>query len=299
MSIRNGWPAVSGAADQFDIRAALRATTAQDADGRIKTGCAVNAQSLKALVTPRQDMAVDLSTSDWILDRHGPIFLSVDGTETIGLDPAPSANSRIDTIWIKQQEAQSPIGDPSDGPLAGRTTGTPSISPTRPGIPDGALAIADVLVPSTATNTSSDGVIITQRAPYTAMQGGTLLFRNTTELDSFTPWDGQRARVMDVGEYVGSGGVWVSQSRIQSGVFAGQSDPNGYVSVTLPAAMPSAPVVLLTMGPTLNATLASYEELNLGEVDASHFTVHARNTTTGGSMGKNPVTFHWVAIWMG
>ncbi|MEE8757647.1 MAG: hypothetical protein SOH65_10215 [Bifidobacterium sp.] len=89
----------------------------------------------------------------------------------------------------------------------------------------------------------------------------------------------------------------VSQSRIQSGAFAGQSDPNGYVSVTLPAAMPSTPVVLLTMGPTLNATLAKYEELNLGEVDASHFTVHARNTTTGGSMGNNPVTFHWLAIW--
>lgn len=116
MSIRNGWPAVSGAADQYDIRAALRATIAQDATGRIKTGAAATSTSLTMLVTARQDMAVDLQPSDWVLDRRGPVCLSVDGVETIHLAPAPSANSRVDTVWIMQRETQAPIGDNADGP---------------------------------------------------------------------------------------------------------------------------------------------------------------------------------------
>lgn len=51
MTLRNGFPAVSDAADQFDIRAALRATTAQDANGNIKTGVSITAKSLTGLVT--------------------------------------------------------------------------------------------------------------------------------------------------------------------------------------------------------------------------------------------------------
>ncbi|MEK0217239.1 hypothetical protein WM014_00005, partial [Bifidobacterium mongoliense] len=212
MSIRNGWPAVSGAADQYDIRAALRATIAQDATGRIKTGAAATSTSLTMLVTARQDMAVDLQPSDWVLDRRGPVCLSVDGVETIHLAPAPSANSRVDTVWIMQRETQAPIGDNADGPLAGITTGVPGISPVAPALTDGQLAVADILIPSTATNTSSDGVVITQRAPYTTMQGGLLRFRSPTDLNLWTPVDGQRARLQDGTEYVGSGGVWVSQT---------------------------------------------------------------------------------------
>lgn len=213
MSIRNGFPAVSGAADQFDIRAALRANIAQDANGHIKVGTTITTQSLNRLITPRTNMAVDLHPSDWILDRQGPIFLSVDGTETISINPAPSANSRIDTIWIKQQETQSPISDNTDGPTVNKTTGTPSINPTPPTIPDGALAIADILIPSNATNTSSSGVIITQRYPYTAAQGATLTFRNQTELNQWTPYDGQHAQLTDDSEYTGKLGAWVSQTQ--------------------------------------------------------------------------------------
>lgn len=225
MSIRNGWPAVSGAADQYDIRAALRATIAQDATGRIKTGAAATSTSLTMLVTARQDMAVDLQPSDWVLDRRGPVCLSVDGVETIPLAPAPSANSRVDTVWIMQRETQAPIGDNADGPLAGITTGVPSISPVAPALTDGQLAVADILIPSTATNTSSDGVVITQRAPYTTMQGGLLRFRSLTDLNLWTPVDGQRARLQDGTEYVGSGGAWVSQTRTR--VYTGSKIING------------------------------------------------------------------------
>ncbi|MDN6554788.1 MAG: hypothetical protein L0K48_07510, partial [Bifidobacterium mongoliense] len=190
-----------------------RATIAQDATGRIKTGAAVTSTSLTMLVTARQDMAVDLQPSDWVLDRRGPVCLSVDGVETIPLAPAPSANSRVDTVWIMQRETQAPIGDNADGPLAGITTGVPGISPVAPALTDGQLAVADILIPSTATNTSSDGVVITQRAPYTTMQGGLLRFRSPTDLNLWKPVDGQRARLQDGTEYVGSGGVWVSQTQ--------------------------------------------------------------------------------------
>ena len=73
MTLRNGFPAVSDAADQFDIRAALRATTAQDANGNIKTGVSITAKSLTGLVTAGNGMNSDIR----LRCRHQPIWPSL------------------------------------------------------------------------------------------------------------------------------------------------------------------------------------------------------------------------------
>ena len=210
MTLRNGFPAVSDAADQFDIRAALRATTAQDANGNIKTGVSITAKSLTGLVTAGNGMNSDIAAFDAVTNRYGPVWLSNDGTISVKHAAAPSANSRIDLICIKQNETASPASDPTDGPEAIIVTGTPPVDPVTPATPEGALALARVTIPSTATSMTSTGVIYEQMYPFTASAGADLLFRSETEKDAWTPWEGQKCRLLDGNEYQAKSGVWVS-----------------------------------------------------------------------------------------
>ena len=210
MTLRNGFPAVSDAADQFDIRAALRATTAQDANGNIKTGVSITAKSLTGLVTAGNGMNSDIAAFDAVTNRYGPVWLSNDGTISVKHAAAPSANSRIDLICIKQNETASPASDPTDGPEAIIVTGTPAVDPVTPATPEGALALARVTIPSTATSMTSTGVIYEQMYPFTASAGADLLFRSETEKDAWTPWEGQKCRLLDGNEYQAKSGVWVS-----------------------------------------------------------------------------------------
>ncbi|MDN6457530.1 MAG: hypothetical protein L0K38_10835 [Yaniella sp.] len=215
MSLRDGWPAVSNAADQFDIRAALRVDTALDSDGNIKTGVAVTGKSLSGLVTARSDMQVDVAAFAATLDRQGPVKLYNDGAVQVKLDAAPTANSRIDAIYVKQQETASPISDSADGPIFGKVTGTPSTSPVAPTVPAGAMRLADVTIPSTATSTSSSGVTITQRYPFTASAGGWMQFRSTDDLNAWSAPDGNNARLLDGTEYHRVSGAWVREPMMQ------------------------------------------------------------------------------------
>ena len=210
MTLRNGFPAVSDAADQFDIRAALRATTAQDANGNIKTGVSITTKSLTGLVTAGNGMNSDIAAFDAVTNRYGPVWLSNDGTISVKHAAAPSANSRIDLICIKQNETASPASDPTDGPEAIIVTGTPAVDPVTPATPEGALALARVTIPSTATSMTSTGVIYEQMYPFTASAGADLLFRSETEKDAWTPWEGQKCRLLDGNEYQAKSGVWVS-----------------------------------------------------------------------------------------
>ncbi|MFR7660604.1 MAG: hypothetical protein ACLUWL_05640, partial [Bifidobacterium longum] len=210
MTLRNGFPAVSDAADQFDIRAALRATTAQDANGNIKTGVSITAKSLTGLVTAGNGMNSNIAAFDAVINRYGPVWLSNDGTISVKHAAAPSANSRIDLICIKQNETAAPASDPTDGPEAIIVTGTPAVDPVTPATPEGALALARVTIPSTATSMTSNGVIYEQLYPFTASAGADLLFRSETEKDAWAPWDGQKCRLLDGNEYQAKSGAWFS-----------------------------------------------------------------------------------------
>lgn len=224
MTLRNGFPAVSDAADQFDIRAALRATTAQDANGNIKTGVSITAKSLTGLVTAGNGMNSDIAAFDAVTNRYGPVWLSNDGTISVKHAAAPSANSRIDLICIKQNETASPASDPTDGPEAIIVTGTPAVDPVTPATPEGALALARVTIPSTATSMTSTEVIYEQMYPFTASAGADLLFRSETEKDAWTPWEGQKCRLLDGNEYQAKSGVWVSLTPVTGRVKMPYSD---------------------------------------------------------------------------
>jgi hypothetical protein len=245
-------------------------------------------------------MQVDVAAFAATLDRQGPVKLYNDGVVQVKLDAAPTANSRIDAIYVKQMETASPISDSADGPVFGKVTGTPSTSPTAPTIPVGAMRLADVTIPSTATSTSSGGVTITQRYPYTSSAGGLLQFRNSDDLAAWNAPDGYHARLLDGSEYFKASGAWKRARPVymQAGAVDSATDSNGYVSVTFPTAMDVAPTsVLITNGPAVGGVTSQYSDLSLGQVFPTRFTVFSRNTQSAGSLANNPVKFHWLAVW--
>ena len=301
MTLRNGFPAVSDAADQFDIRAALRATTAQDANGNIKTGVSITAKSLTGLVTAGNGMNSDIAAFDAVTNRYGPVWLSNDGTISVKHAAAPSANSRIDLICIKQNETASPASDPTDGPEAIIVTGTPAVDPVTPATPKGALALARVTIPSTATSMTSTGVIYEQVYPFTASAGADLLFRSETEKDAWTPWEGQKCRLLDGNEYQAKSGVWVSltplPTSVQSGVFIGSSNENGICVISYHSPNGKAPgVIVATPGPWPSDDMRGLA-ITIWENGVDLAQMRLMNTRTGEFGTRWPARFSWVAIW--
>lgn len=166
MTLCNGFPAVSGAATQFDIRRDLAGLFECSAPGTVIPGLLPSAPA--TIITGRNDMKLDVAAFPALLERRGAVLVYNDGVvQTPALAAAPAANSRIDLIYVKQQEKASPISDAADGPVIGVATGTASAVPPTPVTPDGAIALGTVTVPAGASTTLSPGVVIrqgTQRA---------------------------------------------------------------------------------------------------------------------------------------
>ncbi|WP_147374434.1 hypothetical protein [Microbacterium sp. AG238] len=121
---------------------------------------------------------------------------------------APSANSRIDVIWVRSRFAE--FGDASDAPEFGITKGAASPTPAKPSLPAGALELAVAEVK--ATDTTTQTVIITQSVRYTAMAGGSVPLRNRMEQDAWAPADGSLAHRIDNGIHlVRVGGAWAER----------------------------------------------------------------------------------------
>jgi hypothetical protein len=90
------------------------------------------------------------------------IINNIGGTTSITLDAAPSANARIDVVWLKQNDGGSGgQGDADSAPTLGKTSGTAAASPAVPSIPTGALALARVYIPANVASTTDTGVAIT------------------------------------------------------------------------------------------------------------------------------------------
>lgn len=249
MALRNGFPAVSGAANFLDIRRDIAALVARDATGKIRAG--VFPRHYNSLLTARADMKVDVAAFEAVLDRDGAVFLAHEGSTTVSIDAAPPANSRIDVIWVKQFETRAPFADATNGPQFGVLKGTAAASPVKPtALPAGALEVGTVQVPAGAVTTQSAGVILTTTVPYTATSGGTVPVRNSTELAGWVPVDGaSAAMVSNGGTYLRINGAWAAAGPVSAtfnsgDVIVGTGHANGVG--------PKAPPT-----PTLNAGQSS------------------------------------------
>lgn len=214
MTLSNSIFAVSGAATFLDARKDMSNLFACDTSlkphpGLLTVGGA-GAANGNVVVGMSSRMAVTVRPFQAVLNRLGALLIMNDGDVVVSLKAAPSANSRIDVVYVKQREKRAPISDSENGPIIGVVTGTANLTPTAPPVPDGAVALAQVKVPSGVTNTTASGVVITQVYPFAATRGEELRFRTKGDMDAFAALDGTKAVTLsDNAHYVRNGGKWV------------------------------------------------------------------------------------------
>lgn len=215
MTLSNSIFAVSGAATFLDARKDMSnlfaCNTSMEPHPGLLTVGGNSAANGNVVVGMSNRMAVTVRPFQAVLNRLGALLIMNDGDVTVPLQAAPSANSRIDVIYVKQREKRAPISDSEDGPIIGVVRGTANLTPVAPQVPDGAVALAQVRVPSGVTNTTAPGVVITQVYPYAATRGEELRFRTKSDMNAFAALDGTKAVTLaDNAHYVRNAGKWVS-----------------------------------------------------------------------------------------
>lgn len=149
------------------------------------------------LVTGTAGMAYSVGAAGFVTSRgtaDGYHLFTNDAPETVGttgvgstVPAAPSTGlKRIDIIWVRHPAA----GENADGtsqPVFGVTSGTAASAPQPPTIPVGALELARNEMSAGVGSTAASGNVITQRAPFTAVRGATVLVRNQAEMEALNP----------------------------------------------------------------------------------------------------------------
>lgn len=155
-------------------------------------------------------MSVTVHPFNAVLNRYGALLIQNDGNVNVPLNAAPSANSRIDIVYVKQHETRSPMSDSSDVPAFGVAKGTAAAVPVAPAVPNGALALAQVLLPAGVSNTAAAGVVITQTYIGAAMKGDMLRVQTSAQRDALTnvPDGTLLHNVADNCDYVRKDGKW-------------------------------------------------------------------------------------------
>ena len=195
-----------------DARRAFEGLIVRNAAGVMRAG--VLPDHLNPIVTGQSSMKVAIADFRAVQNRGGAVPLANVGTETVAIGQPPSANRRIDLVYVTAQSSNPPWSDGAgnDKPKFGVVQGVASATPVAPSLPAAlstAIPLATVEIPAGATTTLSAGVIITQVYPYTAMAGGTVPVRNLVELNTWTPTDGGKAfNIADGGTYTRVNGAW-------------------------------------------------------------------------------------------
>jgi hypothetical protein len=186
MALRNSLFAVSGKASFLDARRDMSGLFVCDKNTMMPIAGILD-RSQDNLVTGRGDsMSVTVHPFNAVLNRYGALLIQNDGNVNVPLAAAPSANSRIDVVYVKQNETRSPMSDSSDVPTFGVVNGTAAAVPVAPAVPAGALALAQVLLPAGVSNTAASGVVITQTYIGAAMKGDMLRVQTSAQRDALT-----------------------------------------------------------------------------------------------------------------
>lgn len=186
MTLRNSIFAVSGKASFMDARRDMSGLFVCDKTTMLPIAGILD-RSQDNLVTGNSDsMSVTVHPFNAVLNRYGALLIQNDGNVKVSLKAAPSANSRIDVVYVKQRETRSPMSDDSDSPVFGVVQGTAAATPVAPSVPAGASALAQVLLPAGVSNTAAAGVVITQTYIGAALKGGMLRVQTSAQRDAMT-----------------------------------------------------------------------------------------------------------------
>lgn len=186
MTLRNSLFAVSGKASFLDARRDMSGLFVCDKTTMMPIAGILD-RSQDNLVTGNSDsMSVTVHPFNAVLNRYGALLIQNDGNVKVPLAASPSANSRIDVVYVKQNEERSPMSDSSDVPGFGVVKGVAAATPVAPSVPVGALALAQVLLPAGVSNTAASGVVITQTYIGAAMKGDMLRVQTSVQRDAMT-----------------------------------------------------------------------------------------------------------------
>lgn len=214
MTLRNSLFAVSGKASFLDARRDMSGLFVCDKTTMMPIAGILD-RSQDNLVTGRSDsMSVTVHPFNAVLNRYGALLIQNDGDVKVPLSAAPSANSRIDVVYVKQNEERSPMSDSSDVPEFGVVNGVAAATPVAPSVPDGALALAQVLLPAGVSNTAAAGVVITQTYIGAAMKGDMLRVQTSAQRNALTgvPEGTLLHNVADGCDYVRRDNAWMPYS---------------------------------------------------------------------------------------
>lgn len=210
MVLRNSIFAVSGNASFMDARRDMSGLFVCNKTTMLPIAGILD-RSQDNLVTSRGDsMGVTVHPFNAVLNRYGALLIQNDGDVKVPINAAPSANSRIDVVYVIQHETRPPMSDDSDFPVFGVAIGVAAATPVAPSVPSGALALAQVLIPAGVSNTSAAGVVITQTYIGAALKGDMLRVWTSAQRDALTgvPDGTLLHNVGDGCDYVRKGGKW-------------------------------------------------------------------------------------------
>lgn len=210
MALRNSVFAVSGKASFMDARRDMSGLFVCDKTTMLPIAGILDRSQDNLVTGNSNSMSVTVHPFNAVLNRYGALLIQNDGNVNVPLNAAPSANSRIDVVYVKQNEKRSPMSDSSDVPTFGVVKGTAAAAPVAPAVPAGALALAQVLLPAGVSNTAASGVVITQTYIGAAMKGDMLRVWTFAQRDALTdaPEGTLLHNVADNCDYVRKGDKW-------------------------------------------------------------------------------------------
>lgn len=210
MALSNSLFAVSGKASFMDARRDMSGLFVCDNTTMMPIAGILDRSQDNLVEGNSNSMSVTVHPFNAVLNRYGALLIQNDGNVKVPLAASPSANSRIDVVYVKQNEERSPMSDSSDVPEFGVAKGVAAATPVAPSVPAGALALAQVLLPAGVSNTAAAGVVITQSYIGAALKGDKLLVQNSAQRDAITrvPEGTMLHNVADDCDYVRKGDKW-------------------------------------------------------------------------------------------
>lgn len=168
-------------------------------------------------------MRYSVAAHHWVTNRgvvsDGVYRGAAETAKLVDTTAAPGTGSRIDIVWVKQNDAGSTIAaDATSVPVYGCTQGTSSTgTPSPPTIPTGAEELARATVLAGATRTD-DGtkVTISQTARITVARGAPVPVRSKTERDGLDKYVGLTVIRLDMAgrEQRYTGTYWADPSDV-------------------------------------------------------------------------------------
>lgn len=194
----------------LDQRLADMALISANTDGFPRSGVVGGANA--SIVTVKPTMSVDIATAEFATSKSksdGVFIFTNDGTVSVPVSAAPTANSRYTIVWVKHNDDTT--GDANALPIFGTTDGAAAASPVEPSTPSGALRLAVLRIYAGTTSTDQSPNAIVNNYRMTSARGGVVSVRTTSDRDSWTaPPEGQRVYVMQTyAFYTFVNGVWV------------------------------------------------------------------------------------------